>query len=96
MKKGGLCNTFSLYNFSAGKYGPAFVPGSSNKLEGNSATLYLADTAVTSAGPAVTLTLSLSFKNQAAGGLYQVEVAASDDLGNASDFIPAGVLTVTP
>jgi len=92
-------NTFSLYNFSAGKYGPPFAPGSPNKLESNSATLYLADSAVKGAGPklpAVTLTLSLSFDNQAAGRLYQIEVAASDDLGNASDFIPAGILTVTP
>jgi hypothetical protein len=92
-------NTFSLYNFSAGKYGPAFVPGSPNKLESDSATLYLADSAVKGAGPdlpAVTLTLNLSFKNRAAGRLYEVEVAASDDLGNTSNFVSAGILTVMP
>jgi len=92
-------DVFRLYDVSAAKYGPPFAPGSPSKLESNTATLYLADSAVQGAGPdlpAVTLTLSVEFKKQAAGRIYQVEVAASNDLGDATDFIPAGVLTVNP
>ena len=44
----------------------------------------------------MTVTLSVAFKKRAAGRVYQVEVAASNDLGDATEFIPAGVLTVNP
>src|SRR5207247_7527470 len=61
------------------------------------ATVHLAETSVVGSGPkgpSVTLNLALSFKPQAAGRSYVVEVAATDDLGNQQGFAPAGSLTI--
>jgi hypothetical protein len=42
------------------------------------------------------LTLDLSFKPQAAGHTYDVEVLATDDAGRSQGFNRAGSLTVLP
>jgi hypothetical protein len=91
-------NSFSLFNENTGQFEGRFLPGSRDRLQGRQATLYLAETSVVGSGPAgpsVTLNLSLSFKSKAAGHTFQVEVAASDDLGNRDDFDQAGTVTVT-
>lgn len=90
-------NTFRLFNEKTSTFGPAFAPKSNNRLESNAATLYLADTSVQGSGPtgpSVTLNLALSFKPRAAGRSYEVEVAATDDLGNQDAFMHAGTLQV--
>ena len=92
-------NTFSLFNEATGQFGSGGAPGSHHSLQTPQATLYLAETSVVASGqtgPSVTLNLSVSFKPQAAGHTFRVEVAASDDNGNADDFTQAGTLTVAP
>ena len=90
-------NTFCILN-QQGRCGPAKLPGSPGVLEaGPTATLYLAESSVQGSGPtgqSVTLRLSLSFKPQAAGRTFKVEVAAVNDLGQGSGFMEAGSLKV--
>ncbi len=95
-------NTFSLFNEATGEFGPAFPAGSPNRLQTPQATLYLADTSVVASGPdspTVTLNLALSFKPQAAGRTFVVELGATDkdNEGMLPDFFEqAGTLTVKP
>ncbi len=88
-------NTFSL--FRAGQFRHPLTPGGNGGHETPWASLPLADTAVIGSGPtgqSVTLRLPLSFKPKATGGTYQIEVAATDDLGNTQDFERAGTVRV--
>ena len=90
-------NTFSLFNESTRRFGPAFEAGSNSHLATSAAKLILANTSVIPGGPTapnVTLNLAISFKPRAAGRTYVVEVAATDDLSNQEDFKQAGTLTV--
>jgi hypothetical protein len=90
-------NTFSLYNPAAGTFGPAFAPGSPNRLENNAATLHLRETSMQGSGPqgaGVTLQLAFSVKPTAASCQYVVEVAAADDAGHQDDFLVGGTRSV--
>jgi hypothetical protein len=91
-------NTFSVFDLAAGKFGPAFAPGSNNVLETADATVFLKDTSVVGSGPTaptVTLTLSLGFKPGAASNTFVAEVAASDAVGHVDAFAPVGTLSVS-
>jgi photosystem II stability/assembly factor-like uncharacterized protein len=91
--------TFSLVNSATGQLERGFAAGSPNRLQTPQATLHLADTSVVGSGPtgpSVTLNLALSFKPSAAGRTFLVEVAATDDTGNADNFAAAGTVTVAP
>jgi autotransporter-associated beta strand protein len=91
--------TFSLFNEAANRFGRPVTAGSNFRLENSSATLFLTPSSVVASGPTsptVTLNLALSFKPSTGGRTYSVEAAASDDDGNAEDFIQAGVLTIAP
>jgi hypothetical protein len=95
-------NTFSVFNEAAGKFEHGFAPGSPNRLQTPQATLYLAETSVVASGPTsptVTLNFALSFKPQAAGRMFAVELGATDDDNEGqlpAFFDQAGTLTVTP
>jgi len=92
----GSPGTFRLVD-DRGKAGPAFTPGSRNRLETDAATVYLAGSSVIGPpGSQVTLSLDLSFKPHAAGHTYDVEVLATDDTGQSQGFSRAGYLTVLP
>jgi hypothetical protein len=93
----GSLGTFSLVNERTGQEGPRFAPGSRNRLQTNAATVYLDGSAAHGPpGSTVGLTLELSFKPQAAGRSYAVEVLATDDAGAGTGFVEAGTLTVLP
>ena len=96
-------NLVSVYNESTGKFGKPSPVGSSKKLQTQYATLDLGETTVGPVNnaigfgpnsPTIRLNLGLQFKPSAAGRVYSVEVAATDDLGNADPFAVAGTLTV--
>ena len=77
--------------------GPGAAPGTSAVLETPIATLHLAGTRAVGSGPtgpSVTLTLDVSFKDGAVGPPYPVQVAATDDSGNADAFVDAGTVEV--
>jgi hypothetical protein len=79
------------------KCGEAVVAGSPQVLRTPLASLDLAGTKTTGSGPtgpSVVLDLLVNFKNGAAKGTYDVEVASETDAGLGDDFIPAGVLTI--
>jgi hypothetical protein len=91
----GSPGTFSLVHPQTGTLGPAFAPGSPNRLETDAAVLHLASSFVDGPpGSQVGLTLDVSFKPRAAGRTYQVEVLAVDSAGQQQDFIVAGLLTI--
>jgi hypothetical protein len=91
----GSQGTLSLINPQTGEPGPAFAPGSPNRLDTSAATLYLDGSSVDGPpGSRVGLSLDLSFKPLAAGRTFQVEVLAIDDTGQQQDFTVVGVLTV--
>jgi hypothetical protein len=91
----GSPGTLSLVDPKSGQVGSAHAPGSANRLQTEAATVHLVDSAVDGPPePRVTLTLALSFKPQAAGRTYTVEVLATDDSGVQQGFDPAGTLTV--
>jgi hypothetical protein len=86
-----------VFNPSNGSFGPAFAPGSPNVIKSGLATLYLADSSFSAAGPtspAVTLLLSLAFDPRAVVSDYPVEVKATNDDGQFSGFEVGGTLTV--
>ena len=61
------------------------------------AQVYLSDSRVVGSGPigrSVTLNLSIAFRDKAAGHLYDVEVAATDDFGRKDDFVRATTVNV--
>jgi len=96
-------NLVSVYNESAGKFGKASPVGSNKKLQTQYATLDLGETIVGPVNnaigfgpnsPTIRLNLALRFKPSAAGRVYSVEAAATDDLGNVDPFAVAGSLTV--
>ena len=88
--------TFSLYNESNGKFGPAKKVGSNSVLSGPLADLYIGTTTVAAGGPSapiVVFTFDLRFKASARGH-YTIEAAASDDLGHNDPLAFAGTLNV--
>jgi len=89
-------NTFQLVDPKTGKPGPVGKPGDPSPLQTEAATLHLAETSVLGppGTPSVTLTLNLSFKPRAAGRTFQLEAAASDDLGAVDPFRADGSVTV--
>ena len=87
--------TFSLVDPEDYSVGQEFAPGSPNRLETNTARVYLATSSVDGPpGPTVKLTIDLGFKPQAAGRTFDVLVAAIDDTGKAEGLTKAGTLTV--
>jgi Ca2+-binding RTX toxin-like protein len=91
-------NTIALFKVPPGKFGRGRTPGSKARLQTRWATLFLSEARVVGAGPegpSVTLTLPVSFKPKAAGDAYRIEVAATDDFGNAQGFAQTGTLVVT-
>jgi Tol biopolymer transport system component len=91
--------TFALVNPRNGHIGPGFAAGSRKVLSSRRASLHLADTRIVTAGPdspEVTLLLPVSFKPSAAGAVYPVAVQATNDEGDATDFVPATSVTVVP
>jgi hypothetical protein len=96
-------NLVSVFNKASGEFGRPSPVGSSKKLQTQYATVDLGES---SAGPVngalgfgpnsptIRLNLGLWFKPSAAGKVYSVEVAATDDLGNQDPFAVAGTLTV--
>ncbi len=91
-------DTFRLCE-SEDSCGPAIAAGSAEVLETPHVRLYLADTRVVGSGPtgqSVTLHLSLEFLGEAAGHQFQVELAATDDLGRADGFTEATTVHVWP
>jgi hypothetical protein len=92
-------NTFSLFDPERGEFGRTVVPSGPGRLETSAASVYLAGSSVIGSGPtgpSVTLNLDLSFKPQAGGRTYRVEVFATDDLGHQQGFEPVGTITVLP
>jgi hypothetical protein len=93
----GSVGTFSLVKERTGREGRSFAPGSRNRLETEAATVYLDGSAAHGPpGSTVGLTLELSFKPQAGGRSYAVEVLATEDAGAETGFVAAGTLTVLP
>src|SRR5262249_21423818 len=91
----GAPGTFGLVDPTTGRVGPAFAPGSRNRLETNAATVHLATSAVNGPpGRTVMLSVDLSFKPQAAGARYGVDVLAVDHAGTQQGFATAGTLLV--
>jgi CSLREA domain-containing protein len=87
---------FSVVDPRNDNVGPAFAPGSPNRLESEFAALYLAASSVDGPpGPKVTLTLTLGFKPHAAGRTYDVLVLATNDAGEVQGFHRAGTVAVT-
>lgn len=88
--------TVSLYNSSTGKFGPAKKLGSNTVLSGPLADLNLSSSSFAAAGPSdptVTLSFDLRFKGNSRG-TYQIETAATDDLGHSDPFRFAGTLEI--
>lgn len=88
--------TFSLVDQN-GTRGPAFAPGSPNRLETSAATVYLADSRVdpsASDTSSVMLTIKISFKPRADSRIYDVEVVAVDRAGGSQGPYPVGSLQV--
>jgi len=94
--------SISLFNEKSGRFGPAFAPGSPNKLQTSTATLFLDRSAVEAAGPTsptVKLKLAMSFKPSAAGKTFNVEAGATDKnhAGTLPGYFdPVGTITVSP
>jgi hypothetical protein len=66
-------------------------------LEGPLARVNLASSSAVGSGPTghdVTLNLAIEFLGKAAGHLYDVELAATDDLGHTDDFTTATTVHV--
>ncbi len=92
-------NTFSVCeeSNSAIVCSAAAMPGTSTILQTPLADVYLADTSVVGTGPtgpSVALNLSIAFREKAAGHLYDLEVAATDDFGRQDDFVQATTVHV--
>jgi hypothetical protein len=90
-------NSFSLFNPAADRFGRTAGAGSPTQFETSVATLSLQQS--TGGGPpgqTVTIEYNLSFKPQAAGRMFNVEVAATDDAGIQQGFEPVGTITVLP
>ena len=69
--------------------------GDGRQLEAPAATLHLAESGIVASDTAsVTLRFEVSFKPSAAGRVYRVEAAASDDAGNQQGFERVGTLEV--
>jgi hypothetical protein len=86
-----------LFNSAAGKFGPAKKLGSSGVLSSGGAQIFLATSRVRADGPgdpSVELDFDIRFTASARRRHFEVEVAASDDLGHAQPFKLAGVLDV--
>ena len=76
---------------------PGKVLGSPDTLEASLARVFLADSSAVGSGPTgpdVTLNLAIEFLGKAKGHLYDVEVAATDDLGHADNFVTATTVHV--
>ena len=87
--------SFSLFNPASGKFGRPAAPGSPQRFETSSATLYLGESAVLGPpGRDVTLRLRFSVKPRTAGGVYRVEAFATDDDGHSQGFDRVGTLVV--
>jgi hypothetical protein len=94
-----VSQTFSVFDPASAQFGLNRPAGSTNSLQTAWAQLRLSDASVVGSGPtgpSVTLNLPLTFSTQAAGHAYTVEVSASDDQDQESDFTQAGTLIVTP
>ena len=73
------------------------LPGSGEVLESGIARLYLADSSVVGSGPtgqSVTLNLSVEFLAKAAGHLYDIELAATDDFNHKDSFVDAATVRI--
>jgi hypothetical protein len=96
-------NLISLFNEQKSEYGKAGVIGSNKKLQNQFVTLDLAESTVGPINnaigfgpnsPTVRLGLNLAFKPSSRDAVYSVEVAATDDDGNADPWAFAGTITV--
>jgi photosystem II stability/assembly factor-like uncharacterized protein len=90
-------DTFSLIDPERGTSGPSFRSGAPNRLETSSATVYLSNTKIQPNTPdtsSVTLTLTVSFKPRAEGRIYNVEVFATNVLGQIQGPDLVGTLQV--
>jgi hypothetical protein len=91
----GELGTFAVVNGRTLVSGPAFAPGSPNRLQSAYGFVFLAGcTVVGPPGPTVTLTLDLVFKPISAGQTYDVEVLATSDSGASQGFARAGSIAV--
>jgi uncharacterized repeat protein (TIGR01451 family)/CSLREA domain-containing protein len=91
----GAPGVFAVVDPRTGREGPAFAPGRPGRLETEDATLDLAQTAVEGPpGQRVTLSFPLAFKPHAAGHVFDVLVAATDDAGETQGFHRAGSVAV--
>ena len=96
-------NLVSVFSEATGRFGKAWPLGTNKTLQTPYATIDLGETTVGPVNgalgvgpnsPTIRLSLDLRFKPSAAGSTYSVEVAATDDLGNADPFAVAGTLAV--
>ncbi|HUR97178.1 MAG TPA: hypothetical protein VMZ26_03815, partial [Pyrinomonadaceae bacterium] len=96
-------NLISVFNEATGRFGKSLPVGSDRMLQTQYATLDLGETIVGPVNgalgfgpnsPTIRLSLGLRFKPSAAGRIYSVEVAATDDFGNADPLAVAGTLAV--
>jgi hypothetical protein len=91
-----LSNTFSLVDADTGAAGPGYEPHSDVQLATQAATVFLFDSGWMSPEEhQVDITWSFVFDAAAAGGVYTVETAATDDRGNVQDFEPIGTVSVS-
>jgi hypothetical protein len=91
-------NTFSLFNPGNGNFSQPAPAGSNQRLQASGATVYVQQCGSLGSGPtgpSVVLYFSLSFKPQAAGRTFQVNVLVTDDFGAEQGWEDVGALTVT-
>ena len=90
--------TLGIFKELQEAFGPERPLGSAAVLASSFASVHLLGSRVRAEGPTaptMLLELEVRFHGRAAGRTFVVEVAATDDLGNIQEFVPAGTLTVT-
>ena len=90
-------NTFSAIDPATGEAGPGFAPESDVELTSAAATIFLHDSGWVGSGgnnERVDVTWLFGFDPSAAGQIYQVEAAATDDDGFSQPFETIGTLAI--
>ena len=88
-------DTLSLVHAAGGGHGAEAAHGHPRRLETSAATLSLTESGIVKNETlSVTLRVAVSFKPSAAGRVYRVEAAATDDAGNQQGFERVGTLKV--
>jgi hypothetical protein len=88
-------NTFSLVDPATGTPGPGVAPATDNDLAAAAATIFVRDSFwIEPTVDHLDITWTMAFPAAAAGRVYRVETAATDDFGNVQPFEPIGTVAV--